>query len=164
MFRDPRYLAPLGVLLGVIVVAGVAARTGPGRSDASAVPVATATATAAAPAATATPDGAAIDARRMGDLVKIRDAMLQYRQEHGKFLTSKVLTVLCGALSDPGCALAPAPFADGDEPYYFRSDGAQVFLVARGLTATDTSQCPPVLPEELTGVPLTCLQFARPAQ
>ena len=39
MFRDPRYLAPLGVLLGVIVVAGVAARTGSGRSAASVAPV-----------------------------------------------------------------------------------------------------------------------------
>jgi hypothetical protein len=162
MFRDPRYLAPLGVLLGVIVVAGAAARTGSGRSDASVAPVATAT--AGAPAATATPDGAAIDARRMGDLVKIRDAMLAYRQQHGKFPTSKSLTPICGASSDAGCALAPAPFADGDEPYFFRSDGAQVFLVARGLTVTDMSQCPLVLPDELTGVPLTCLQFARPMQ
>ena len=100
----------------------------------------------------------------MGDLVKVRDAMLAYRQEHGKFPTSNSLAPLCGASSDAGCALAPAPFADGDEPYCFRSDGAQVFLVARGLTATDTSQCPPVLPDELMGVPLTCLQFARPVQ
>ena len=164
MFRDPRYLAPLGVLLGVIVVAAVAAYAGSGRSDASVVPIATTMAGDATPAATATPERESTDARRMRDLVKVRDAMLAYRQQHGKFPISKSLGALCATSSDPGCALAPAPFADGDEPYRFRSDGARVYLVTRAETATDTAQCPPALPDELTGVPVLCLQFERPVQ
>ena len=65
---------------------------------------------------------------------------------------------------NPGCALAPAPFGDGDEPYWFRSDGARVYLVARAEAATDTAQCPLTLPSDLTGVPILCLQFERPVQ
>jgi hypothetical protein len=164
MFRDPRYLAPLGVLLGVIFVAAIAAETGSGRTVASAVPTATvATAqTAASPTAAATPDAGAADAGRMRDLVRVRDAMISYRQAHGKFpLTKNGMTTLCASSSDPGCVLAPAPFGDGNEAYWFASDGNRVSLVARGDIGLNSAQCPSTLPAALTGVPLVCLEFER---
>jgi hypothetical protein len=166
MFRDPRYLAPLGVLLGVIFVAAIAAETGSGRTVASAVPtaaVATAEASAS-PTAAATADAGVTDARRMRDLVRVRDAMLAYRQAHGKFpVTKNGMTTLCASSSNPGCVLAPAPFADGDEPYWFLSDGSHVYLVARGDSGLDNAQCPSALPSALAGVPLVCLEFERQA-
>ena len=180
MFRDPRYLAPLGVLLGVIFVSAVLARNGPGRYAVASVPSPTATATSAGnqggqdspPAAEPPPpttDDAAIDARRLQDLVKVRDALLVYRRQHGKFpVTKNGLTTLCAQPSDPGCVLGSGaggpPFADGDQPYWYLSDGARVVLVARAQTATDASQCPAMLPIELAGGPLICLKFERPVQ
>ena len=180
MFRDPRYLAPLAVLLGVIFVSAVLARNGPGRYAAASVPSPTALATAAGnqggqdspPAAEApppTPDDAAVDARRMQDLVKVRDALLVYRRQHGKFpVTKNGLTTLCAQPSDPGCVLGfgdgGPPFADGDQPYWYSSDGARVVLVARARAATDASQCPAKLPIERSGSPLVCLKFERPVQ
>jgi hypothetical protein len=174
MFRDPRYLAPLGVLTGVILVSAALVLHGPGRSAAGSAASPTPGATLAAPAtpeptATPTPDDAAVDARRLLDLIKVRDALLAYRRQHGSFpVTKKGITTLCASPSDPGCVLASmpggAPFADGDQPYWFVSDGTRVVLVARALTASDTGQCPPALPPTLSGVPLTCLKFERPAQ
>ena len=116
-----------------------------------------------------TPDDAAIDARRAQDLAKVRDALLAYRRQHGKFpVTKNGITTICASPSDPGCALAlvpgGAPFADGDQPYWFLSDGTRVVLVARAQTASNTSQCPPALPAALTGVPVMCLKVERPAQ
>ena len=115
------------------------------------------------------PDGAAIDARRAQDLAKVRDALLVYRRQHGKFpVTKNGITTLCATSSDPGCVLASvpggAPFADGDQPYWFLSDGTRVVLIARAQTASNTSQCPPALPVALTGVPVMCLKVERPAQ
>jgi hypothetical protein len=180
MFRDPRYLAPLGVLLGVIFVSAVLARNGPGRYAAASVPSPASMATSAAnqggrdsPPTTEppppTPDDAAIDARRTQDLVKVRDALLVYRRQHGKFpVTKNGITTLCTQPLDPGCVLGsgagPPPFADGDQPYWYLSDGARVVLVARAQAATDASQCPAMLPIELTGSPLICLKFERPVQ
>ncbi len=168
MFRDPRYLAPLGVLTGVILVSAALALHGPGRSAAGSDASPTPAATLAAPA-TPTPDNAAVDARRLLDLVKVRDALLSYRRLHGSFpVTKNGITTVCEGPSDPGCVLASmpggAPFADGDQPYWFVSDGTRVVLVAHALTASDTAQCPPALPPTLTGVPLICLKFERPAQ
>ena len=57
-----------------------------------------------------------------------------------------------------------APFADGDQPYWFLSDGTRVVLIARAQTASNTAQCPPALPAALTGVPVMCLKVERPAQ
>jgi hypothetical protein len=180
MFRDPRYLAPLGVLLGVIFVSAAVAYTGSGNPSANPSQSATAVTMAGAdpgaqgdataePASTPTMDDAAIDARRLRDLTKLRDALLAYRREHGKFpVTKKGITTICASPSDPGCVLASmpggAPFADGNQPYWFVSDGARVVLVARAQAASDATQCPPVLPAELTGVSLTCLKFERPVQ
>lgn len=173
MFRDPRYLVPLSVLLGVILVSAALAQNGPGTRAASS-PSPTPAATQDSPSATEpppppTPDDAAIDARRMQDLVKVRDALLAYRRQHGKFpVTKNGITTLCANPSDPGCVLGSvaggAPFADGDQPYWFLSDGTRVVLVAPAQIASDTAQCPPALPPALAGGPVLCLKFERPAQ
>lgn len=173
MFRDPRYLAPLGVLLGVILVSAALAQSGP-RTRAASGPPPTATATqdgasAAEPPPPPTPDAAAIDARRMQDLVKVRDAFLAYRRQHGKFpVTKNGITTLCANRSDPGCVLGSVtggpPFADGDQPYWFLSDGARVVLVAPAEIGSDAAQCPPALPPALAGGPVLCFKFERPAQ
>lgn len=174
MFRDPRYLAPLGVLTGVILLSAALALHGSGKSAAgsAASPTPGATLAAAAtpePPSAPTADDATIDARRLLGLTKVRDALLAYRRLHGAFpVTKNGITTLCASPSDPGCVLASmpggAPFADGDQPYWFLSDGTRVVLVARAMTASDTAQCPPARPPVLTGVPLICLKFERPAQ
>jgi hypothetical protein len=171
MFRDPRYLAPLGVLLGVILLSSVLAQRATGHSAAAIEPSATAAAGegAAGPGATSTPDGAAIDAARLQDLVKVRNALLAYRRLNGRFpVTKNGVTTICTAPSDPGCVLATqpgaVPFADGDLPYWFLSDGARVVLIAPAQSASDLADCPPVLPPQLSGKPLICLKFDRPAQ
>jgi hypothetical protein len=169
MFRDPRYLAPLGVLIGVMLVSAVFAYENPGGSAAS--PPAAPTATSAAAALQPTPalDDASIDAHRVQDLTKLRDAFLAYRRKNGKFpVTSDGITTICADPADPGCVLASVaagvPFADRDQPYWFVSDGSRVVLVARAQTATNSTQCPRVLPPDLTAASVICLEFERPAQ
>jgi hypothetical protein len=170
MFRDPRYLAPLGVLLGVILLSSVLAQRSTGQSAAASAPSATVVADATAgPSPTSTPDGAAVDARRLQDLVKVRTALLAYRRQNGRFpVTKNGVTTICTAPADPGCALAvrpgAVPFADGDQPYWFLSDGARVVLIAPATTPSDQAECPPVLPPELNGKGLICLKLDRPAQ
>lgn len=170
MFRDPRYLAPLGVLLGVILLSSVLAQRSSGPTAAASAPSATVVASTATaePAPTATPDGAAIDAGRLQDLVKVRNALLAYRRQNGRFpVTKNGVTTICTAATDPGCVLASkpgaVPFADGDQPYWFLSDGARVVLVAPATTPSDLAECPPVLPPQLAGKSLICLKFDRPA-
>ena len=166
MFRDPRYLAPLGVLLGVILLSSVLAQRSTGPTAAASAPTATAT---TGPAPTATPDGAAIDAGRLQDLVKVRNALLAYRRQNGRFpVTKNGVTTICIAPTDPGCVLASqpgaVPFADGDQPYWFLSDGARVVLVATATTPSDLAECPLALPPQLAGKSLICLKFDRPAR
>lgn len=170
MLRDPRYLAPLGVLLGVILLSAVLAQRASGDSAAASAPSATAVIddATATPAPTSTPDGGAIDAARLQDLVKVRDALLAYRRLHGKFPITKNAATICAAPSDPGCVVAlepgTVPFADGDQPYWFVSDGARVTLIAPAHTPFNAAQCPPVLPAILTGQPVICLKFDRAVQ
>ena len=170
MFRDPRYLAPLGVLLGVILLSSVLAQRSTGQTAAAQVPAPSATAPATAePAPTATPDGAAIDAGRLQDLVKVRTALLAYRRQNRRFpVTKNGVTTICIAPTGPGCVLASqpgaVPFADGDQPYWFLSDGARVVLISTATTPSDLAECPPALPPQLTGKSLICLKFDRPAQ
>ena len=167
MFRDPRYLAPLAVLLGVIFLSAALAQHGSKGSAAASALSPTVLAATATPDPTPTPDGAAIDARRLRDLVKVRDALLAYRRQHGKFpVTKNGITTICAAPTDAGCVLSETgsvPFADGDQPYWFISDGARVALVARAESASDPAQCPAALPAALVGTPVMCLKFDRPA-
>ncbi len=169
MFRDPRYLAPLSVLIGVIFLSALLAQHGSKGSAAASAPSPTIAADTPEPTAIPTPDGAALDAHRLQDLVKVRDALLVYRRQHGKFpVTKNGITTICATASDPGCVLASessgVPFADGDQPYWFASDGARVVLVARAETASDSAQCPPALPPQLAAAPVICLKLDRPAQ
>ena len=168
MFRDPRYLAPLAVLIGVIFLSAALAQHGSKGSAAASAVSPTATAAAAQPTAIPTPDDAALDAHRLQDLVKVRDALLAYRRQHGKFpVTKNGITTICAAPTDPGCVLSETgsvPFADGDQPYWFISDGARVAMVARAATASDPAQCPAALPAALAGAPVMCLKLDRPAQ
>lgn len=169
MFRDPRYLAPLGVLLGVILVSAVLAQQSSGRSAAASVAPPAASATASEPVAAPTPDGVAVNAHRIQDLTKLRDALLSYRRLHGKFpVTKDGMTTICHTPADPGCVLASiagsVPFADGDQPYWFSSDGSRVVLAAPAQTGPGGGPCPPALPAALAAAPVICLQFERPAQ
>ena len=168
MFRDPRYLAPLSVLIGVILLSAVLAQHGSKGSAAASAPSPAVAADTAEPTAIPTPDGAALDAHRLEDLVKVRDALLVYRRQHGKFpVTKNGVTTICAAPTDPGCVLSETggvPFADGDQPYWFISDGARVALVARAATAFDPAHCPRALPPQLAAAQLMCLKFDRSAQ
>jgi hypothetical protein len=167
MFRDPRYLAPLGVLIGVMLVSAVLAQENSSRSAASSSAMPAATSAADAP--TPTLVAASTDAHRLQDLTKLRDAFLAYRRKNGKFpVTKDGITTVCASQADPGCVLASvapaAPFTDQDQPYWFVSDGSRVVLVARAQTVTNNAQCPLVLPSDLSGAPLICLEFERLAQ
>jgi len=167
MFRDPRYLAPLGVLIAVIFVSAVLAYE---NSSPNAVAARAGGATVSSAAGAPTPAGAVTDDRRLLDLTKLRDAFLAYRRLHGRFPASRggSLQTICASDSDAGCALisvAPdAVYADRDQSYWFASDGARVVLVARSDGAYGAAQCPAALPPALSGGPLMCLAFERPVQ
>jgi hypothetical protein len=169
MFRDPRYLAPLGVLIAVIFVSAVLAHENTGRSSASAATPAATSAVVSGADSTPSPAVDSADAHRLADLTKLRDAFLAYRRKNGKFpITKDGITTICADQADPGCVIisvAPAaPFADKDQPYWFVSDGSRVALVARADKASDSTTCPRVLPADLAGAPVICLEFERPAQ
>ena len=169
MFRDLRYVAPLGVLIGVILVSAVLAHESSGRSAAASPAAPAAVSPTSAPESTATPDGATVNAHRLQDLTNLRDVFLAYRRQHGKFpMTKDGITTVCHEAADPGCALASTganvPFADGDQPYWFISDGSRVVLLAPAQPASGARQCPAALPFPLAAGPLICLQIERPAQ
>lgn len=161
MFRDPRYLAPLGVLLGVMLVSALLASDWSRGSSAAAPAPAVLVEPSSAPAVT--------DADRLQDLTELRAAMLAYRRQHGTFpVTPGGITTICAAQTDRGCVLgsladAP-PFADRDQPYWFVSDGVRVVLVAAAEAASNSAQCPRVLPNHLAAAPLICLQIGRAPQ
>lgn len=172
MFRDPRYLLPLGVLVGVILASATLAHTN--TSDATGTPP---LATVEAPhtpiskstdtiRAVATPglDDVLLDSRRALDLARLRDAAIAYKAAHGTYPASRdVVSPVCAQPSDAGCVLSTiAPdlaYTDGKLPYWFASDGATDFVViARAQIPTDTSQCPSPLPPALSAAPVLCLR------
>ena len=155
MLRDPRYLLPLGLLVAVIMIAFVAGR---GNTHAQ-----TGALHHALPAATPppTPDDAAIDQRRNGDLQRLTDALALYAKRNGNYpSTHNAIMQVCGAETDAGCALkAVAPdliFSDGGDPYYYASDGNRFVLVSRAKGASDAGACPVGLPAELVAGPVIC--------
>jgi hypothetical protein len=164
MLRDPRYLLPLAVLAGVILVSAAFARQGHVSSAAGTVAGA-ATAAAArtsASAPEATPDDASVDHRRAGDLAAIQEALDAYRQRTGGYPdTKKALTTLCAYPGDAGCALSSIapdlPFSDGEVAYRYESDGSSYHLIAPARAQGDTSQCPR-LPQELASASLICVR------
>jgi hypothetical protein len=161
LLRDPRYLAPLGVLIVVILIASLL-----GRGDSHAQSQAPAGQPHATGPVDPTPDTAAIDARRMSDLTRGRDALEDYLGRYGSFPnTRNTLTTLCAQPSDAGCELKNVShdlsFSDGDAVYWYASDGARFVLIATALTAQDTGDCPVGLPAELAAAPVICVRGER---
>jgi hypothetical protein len=118
-----------------------------------------------APVATsqaATPDDAAIDTRRGADLQRLSDALAAYHQRHDTYPTTRnAITQVCGAETDAGCALNAITgglvFKDGDDPYYYASDGARYVLMARAKVAGEARGCPVGLPAELVAGGVICM-------
>ncbi|HXK34446.1 MAG TPA: hypothetical protein VNM91_10585 [Dehalococcoidia bacterium] len=151
IFRDPRYLVPLGILLAVIVVS--AALVYDGRTAQSSAPA---------------PDAATVvDYRRIVDLGRLRDAAVEYGRKHAELpSTSDEIVPLCALPGDAGCAfrdVAPdLPVDDGQLPYWYQSDGRSYFLfIARANKHGDTRDCPPVLPAPLSSGPVMCVRGGR---
>jgi hypothetical protein len=151
MFRDPRYLLPLAILLGVIVV--------------SAVLVANERAAAGSAAPGSEAEAAAVvDYYRSIDLNRLRDAAIEYGRRHGLLpTTGGLIQQVCATPQDAACALREVaeqlPAGDGRDPYWYQSDGSSYFLfISRANGEHDRSDCPPVLPPALVAVPIMCLR------
>jgi len=156
LFRDPRYLIPLAMLVGVIVISA-AMGAGPAAVD-SAVPAVPGIPRTENP--TPTPD-ASNDYRRAIDLGVLRDAAQTFYRTHGSFpSTGGAVVALCVDAADAGCALREArglPSGDGEFPYHYASDGsAYAVFIARADTPGDETQCPATLPPSLSGMPVMC--------
>ncbi len=164
MSRDPRYLLPLAILLGVIVVSAVLVERAPRHARAAAHPAATA-------AAGAPPlDDVLIDSRRALDLARLREALTKYHDDKGVYpATGGKLVTMCATPDDVGCAVAPTaialPFSDGTQPYFYASDGATYFaLVAHAQIAShDRTECLTDLPPDLKDAPLLCVLMQKAA-
>lgn len=162
--QDRTYLASLGALVAIIVVAGMFALAGGSSGEAESPPgrVATST-TLPRPTPTATVDGATLDFARALDLLAVRQALAAYSGEHGNVPSSggEVVT-LCAHTDDVGCALSDfnetLAFNDGTSPYWYVSDGATYTLVAKASTDQPSGQsCPSALPAALSGGPVMCM-------
>lgn len=155
MFRDPRYLLPLAILLGVIVVSAVLVYNDQAAAGSAATPE-----PPADPALVA-------DYYRSIDLGKLRDAAVEYVRQNGWLpSTQNQIQPVCAAAGDAGCALHDVrdglPAGDGRDPYWYQSDGETYFLfIARANHAHDRSDCPPVLPPALVAGPIMCLRGGR---
>jgi hypothetical protein len=161
LLRDPRYLLPLAMLLGVIIIAA-AMGAGP-KAVTSAVPEIP----YVPRAATAEPTVDLVrDYGRAIDLGALREAALEAHRRTGTFPDSGGNVVpLCATITDVGCALREArglPSGDGDRPYYYASDGATyAIFIARSDARGDMTRCPAALPAELLDVSLMCV-FVEP--
>jgi hypothetical protein len=168
--RDPLYSAALATLAIIAIVAGAiaAADRTSGASPADAPPAATATSTAPpastrVPIATATPaENIWADSQRLLDLANVRDALQTYRARNGAYpSTDGDFSTLCARSLDAGCLLlSVAPdlkAGDGDEPYWYASDGTTYTLLAVVSAPPETSGCPADLPAELRGRPVACV-------
>lgn len=172
MSRDPRYLLPLAILIGVIVVSAALVERGrtSAKTASPAAPAVSVTAIGDAPAAEATPrlDDQFVDARRALDLVQLRDALAEYRKQHNGYpSTDGAVTTLCATPSDAGCALSSimpdAPFGDDGGPYWYVSDGrnfATLIAIAK-LPHVRGQNCPRQLPPALSGGQLICVSVPR---
>lgn len=153
IFRDPRYLVPLGILLAVIVVSAALVYDERAAQGSAPTPV---------------PDAAAVvDYRRIVELGRLRDAAVEYARKHGELpSTHDEIVPLCALPDDAGCALrdvAPdLPADDGQLPYWYQSDGRSYFLfIARANADGDARDCPPVLPAPLSSGPVMCVRGGR---
>jgi hypothetical protein len=157
--RDPRYIAPLAVLVAVILVSAALGGRALPSVGASDQPTPT-----ARPTEALSPEDQLLDARRALDLGYLRDALALYRRRNGAYpSTGGRVATLCDKPSDAGCALSSLgsrlPFSDGELPYWYASDGATYFsLISRAQQSGDTSQCPRPLPKELAVAPVMCVR------
>ena len=166
LFRDPRYVIPLAMLIFVIIVSA-AMGAGPGAVD-SAVP-SIPYVPRQGETQTAEPPSAALikDYQRAVDLGKLHDAALAIRERTGAFpSTNDTVVELCASPADRGCAIREErglASGDGEFPYYYASDGATyATFVARAETQGDVSRCPAPLPAALVGVPVMCVRVEAP--
>jgi hypothetical protein len=172
VFRDPLYLCAVIALIAVAAVAGGVA-LGDG-SSADAGPQARTSPTArateptatrtAAPAATATPSygDVLMDTQRLLALAAARDALESFYAARGSYpSTNGASQTLCSSQADAGCQLrtiAPGLEAtDGENPFWYRSDGAGYTLFARVAIPPAENDCPATLPAELEGNPVACI-------
>ncbi len=164
LFRDPRYVIPLAMLIFVIVVSA-AMGAGPSAVD-SAVPeipfVPRQEESAAPPSAELMKDY-----QRAVDLGNLHDAALAVRERTGAFpSTNGAVVELCASSADRGCTIREArglASGDGEFPYYYASDGATyATFVARAETQGDTSRCPAPLPAALESAPVMCVRVEAP--
>lgn len=159
LLRDPRYLLPLAMLSGVIIISA-AMGAGP-KAVTSAVPEIP----YVPRAEVATPEPTVDLVRDYGraiDLGALGEAALDVHRRTGAFPDSGGRVVaLCATIGDVGCALREArglPSGDGDRPYYYISDGSTyAMFIARSDARGDMSRCPLELPPELRDVPLMCV-------
>ena len=157
MFRDPRYLAPLGVLARRDPRVGRARAEGSGAAAPPRPPSAATATPTSAPVPRRRPTAPPIDARACRTSTKVRDALLAYRRQHGKFpVTKNGITTICAAPSDPGCVLAAGRARRAVRRWrsavLVLSDGARVVLVAPRADARPMpAQCPRDPPRELAG-------------
>ena len=163
MFRDPWYVVPLGMLVGVIIISA-AMGAGPSAVD-SAVPSVPGIPRQIEP--TPTPDYTN-DYTRTADLFALKDAALNYYRRNGFFpTTNNAIVALCSGNADAGCVLRQSvrgiPVGDGESPYYYMSDGSSyVIFVARSDAQGDLTQCPSALPPDLANTPVICSYAEAP--
>jgi hypothetical protein len=167
--RDPLYSAAFATLVIIAIAAGAIAaadRTSGATPGDAPVPAATATVRPAStprPVPTATPaENIWADSQRLLDLANVRDALQTYRARNGAYpSTDGDFSTLCARSLDAGCLLlSVAPdlkAGDGDEPYWYASDGATYTLLAVVSAQPETSGCPADLPAELRGRPVACV-------
>ncbi len=156
LFRDPRYLLPLAMLVGVIIISA-AMGAGPAAVD-SAVPAVPGIPRAGSP--TPTPD-VSNDYRRAIDLGILREAAESFHRKNGSFPnTNSAVVALCVDAVDAGCSLREArglPSGDGEFPYYYASDGATyAVFIARADFLSDATACSVTLPSHLRDYPVMC--------
>src|SRR5437899_3252399 len=134
MLRDPRYLLPLAILVGVIAVAALLADGDARAASNLTQPAMPATPVDAGSRSGVGPAGIALrhDLRRSQDLEELRSGVAVYHVHHGAYPnTDNAVTPMCEAPSDAGCevaAVAAVRFDDGDLPYWYASDGESYFL------------------------------------
>lgn len=173
-FSDRGYLAGIGALCTIVLVAvavaviGSAGANGTSGDTIVAASTPTVAPSAAQTGAPDTADGLTLDYARALDLGRLRDALGAYYAQYTRYPdTNGEVAMLCGTLRSVGCDLravaalvkADAPFGDGETPYWYQSDGATYFvLVARASLAQDRTACPLSLPEPLSEGPVMCLR------
>lgn len=167
-YRDYWYVASLAALSLIFAIANVVVIQGGTPAGANSAAVATPTRfVVATPRAVPTPEPTAdpvtADFARTLDLAAARDALGAYHEANGVFpSTNGDVTTLCDDAADAGCALASIDadlsFDDGDDAYWYASDGQTYTLIARAALSQPGEQpCPDNLPAQLASGPVICM-------